>query len=634
MEIRRQADQDIPIHIVSKVSSQQVLNEEHLAKQHGNSTKRPARRGYAGASLDLGLTIDATASKTSSKSKKQEFMTSLQQRYEKENQQPSQLQPREQAYNLDDEQTHQLASDQHSTQRAIAEAEAYAMSRNSNFSTSTSTLAASHTTVDGQDDDDSEDDQNEKENVDVSGRNIFGFSAKRNKSTMNMMKKVVNPDAQTLEDNSNSNDTRNPGPKKRNRSSKSTALAESGKKRGSQQKQTTLEIDKRQRIERRMEIQRSNDEGNDDDQAHDSIDEEEESEDEQTGQQRSLLDEASGYDRYFQDLHGSSKTSNNTLSKLPRLEPQEFQEILDAAPVKHGQELAKLIAHHEQHFPQWLFELQSGFNLIFYGYGSKRQLINKFAMEVMKDGPLIVVNGFFPTITIKDIMLKILVGALEATSIPGTLQEQVAMVRGYFTEETRGYKCLYLVVHNMDGINLRNENAQAALASLAEVSNIHLVGSIDQINAGLLWDNVKSARFNWIYHDATTFDDYLVETSFENTLLMGASENGGARGVQHVLASLTSNGRGIFRVLAEYQLLEMEVNNLDRGNEQVGLPYHQYYEKCREQFLVSTETGMRSQLTEFKDHKVMVTKRLADGTELLYMPLDKSTLMGIVETME
>ncbi|SAM07247.1 hypothetical protein [Absidia glauca] len=629
MEIRRQADQDIPIHIVSKVSSQQVHTEELLAKQHGSVTKRPAPRGYAGASLDLGLTIDATASKTSSNSQKQEFMTSLQQRYEKGKQQPAQLQAHEQAYDLDDEQTHQLASDQHATQRAIADAEAYALSRNNNFATSTTTSAASHTALDGQDDDDSEDDQNEKENVDVSGRNIFGFSGKRNKSTMNMMKKVVNPDSQTLEDNSNTNDPRDPGPKKRNRSGKSAALAESGRKRGPQQKQTTLEISKRQRIPR------GNDDDNDDDQAHDSVDEEEESEDEQTGQQRSsLLDEAAGYERYFQDLHGSSKTSNNTLSKLPRLEPQEFQEILDAAPVKHGQELAKLIAHHEQHFPQWLFELQSGFNLIFYGYGSKRQLINKFAMEVMKDGPLIVVNGFFPTITIKDIMLKILVGALEATSIPGTLQEQVAMVRGYFADETRGYKRLYLVVHNMDGINLRNENAQAALASLAEATNIHLVGSIDQINAGLLWDNVKSARFNWIYHDATTFDDYLVETSFENTLLMGASENGGARGVQHVLASLTSNGRGIFRVLAEYQLLEMEINNLDRGNEQVGLPYHQYYEKCREQFLVSTETGMRSQLTEFKDHKVMVTKRLADGTELLYMPLDKSALMGIVETME
>jgi origin recognition complex subunit 2 len=432
--------------------------------------------------------------------------------------------------------------------------------------------------------------------------------------------------------------------KKRGRPSKQTNNVDETvetKKRGRPRKQPINadaddEKDKRQRMERKQQLnktlQRGNDNEVDGDKNSDHSSEDEG--DNNTQQQRTTLDESGGYERYFQDLHGSSKTSNNTMSQLPTLEPQQFQNILEAAPTKHAQGRNILTAHHEQHFPQWLFELRSGFNLVFYGYGSKRQLLNKFAMQVMTDGPLIVVNGFFPSITIKDIMTKILIGALEAATLPGTLQEQLAMVRGYFTDKNRGYKRLYLVVHNVDGNNLRNENAQSALAALAETPNIHLVGSIDQINAGLLWDNVKSARFNWIYHDATTFNDYLVETSFENTLLMGANENGGARGVQHVLASLTSNGRGIFRVLAEYQMLEMEINNVDRGSEQVALPYQQYFEKCREQFLVSTETGMRSQLTEFKDHKVIVTKRLLDGTELLYMPLDKPTLMTIVETMD
>ncbi|CAO3647246.1 unnamed protein product [Cunninghamella blakesleeana] len=363
-------------------------------------------------------------------------------------------------------------------------------------------------------------------------------------------------------------------------------------------------------------------------------DDDDDDDDDEISKKSSLLDENSGYERYFQDLHGTSKTSNNTLSKLPLLEPHEFQTILNSAPVKHEKEINTLVSHHEQHFPQWYFELQSGFNLLFYGYGSKRNLINKFTMSILTDGPVIVVNGFFPSVTIKDILLKILVGALDIDRVPGTLHEQLALIRGYFNDRKRIYKRLYLVVHNIDGINLRNEQAQAALATLAESNNINLIGSTDQINAGLLWDNVKTTRFNWIYHDGTTFDNYLVETSFENSLLMRSGELGGARGVQYVLTSLTSNARGIFRVLAEYQLIEMEMANQDKGSENVGLPYYQYYEKCREAFLVSTEIGMRSQLTEFRDHKVISTKRLPDGTEIYFMPLEKSTLTNIIENMD
>ncbi|CAO3598040.1 unnamed protein product [Absidia cylindrospora] len=597
---------DIPIHIVSNVNTRQASLEEQLSKQHGSTRKQQGRRGYAGASLDLGMTIDSAKTSSTSKSNNNRFLTRLQRRYENEK------------HHL--QQSHHLNKDSDSNdqqpQRAMAEAEAYALLRKG----TTTNTESTHKDGDGQNSD-SNDDQLEKENSDVSGRDMFGFSTTRRRPAITMMKKVIQHDVSAQEDNKK---VSNSGLKKRGRPPKRTANVDVlGTK------------DKRRRLERKTGRDNSILRGNNGDDDKDDSDDDEDDDKEQSHQQEgSLLDEAAGYERYFQDLHGSSKTSNNTMSKLPMLEPQEFQSILEAVPTKHGPELAKLTAHHEQHFPQWFFELQSGFNLVFYGFGSKRQLINKFAMQVMKDGPLIIANGFFPTITIKDIMTKILVGALEAPSLPGTLQEQLAMVVRYFKDEARGYKRLYLVVHNMDGMNLRNEHAQSALATLAESDNIHLVGSIDQINAGLLWDNVKSTRFNWLYHDASTFDNYLVETSFENTLLMGLSENGSARGVKHVLASLTSNGRGIFKVLAEYQLLEMEVNNLDRGTEQVGLSYHQYYENCREQFFVSTETGMRSQLTEFKDHKVMVTKRLADGTELLYMPLDKSTLMGIVENMD
>lgn len=44
---------------------------------------------------------------------------------------------------------------------------------------------------------------------------------------------------------------------------------------------------------------------------------------------------------------------------------------------------------------------------------------------------------------------------------------------------------LYLLIHNIDGIMLRSNKAQNALASLAAVSNIHVIASVDHINAPL-----------------------------------------------------------------------------------------------------------------------------------------------------
>ncbi|CAM0136941.1 Origin recognition complex subunit 2 [Umbelopsis sp. WA50703] len=360
--------------------------------------------------------------------------------------------------------------------------------------------------------------------------------------------------------------------------------------------------------------------------------EEDESDDEQVAPNDGLKKD--GYERYFQDLHASTQTSNNTLSKLPILDPKEFKEKLSQAPKKHAKDIEILHSLHERQFPQWQFELLSHYNLLFYGYGSKRKLLTKFAENYLNDGPLIVVNGYFPSITIRDILNKLSVDALGINAPTGSIQDHVSLIMEHFQRGENEYDNVYLLIHNIDGVNLRNERVQTALSVLASCPNIHIIASIDHINAGLLWDSIKIARFNWIWHDATTFDNYLTETSFENTLMVRQSEIGGSRGVNYVLASLTSNARGIFKVLAEHQIIEMELATMEgRGDESVGLTYNAYYTKCREAFYVSNDVTFRTQLTEFRDHKIIQSKRSVDGTEIMYLPLDKSTLTSILETI-
>jgi origin recognition complex subunit 2 len=44
---------------------------------------------------------------------------------------------------------------------------------------------------------------------------------------------------------------------------------------------------------------------------------------------------------------------------------------------------------------------------------------------------------------------------------------------------------LYMLVNNLDGIMLQGDKCQAILARLASVPNIHLIATIDHINAPL-----------------------------------------------------------------------------------------------------------------------------------------------------
>lgn len=340
------------------------------------------------------------------------------------------------------------------------------------------------------------------------------------------------------------------------------------------------------------------------------------------------------------------------------LEHSEFVEALLRVPVKHEAELKKLSNLQERQFDQWLFELRNGFNLIFYGYGSKRNLLAKFATTFLTDGPLLVVNGYFPSISAKEILGKILDGVLHHAGATGTIQEQTTLVKAYFEQPDRACRKLYILIHNIDGTNLRHEPTQRILSLLASCPNIHLIASVDHINAALLWDTVKAAQFNWVWHNVTTFDSYMVETSFENSIMVRRGDLG-PRGIGFVLSSLPDNAKKVFRILADHQIRMSQRGSKDNVDEEgedaeegiqsemsaiqknkgigpfagLGLSYQTFYTRAQEGFLVSSEINFRSQLTEFRDHKIIHSRRMVDGTEILFIPLDANTLGDVLEKM-
>jgi hypothetical protein len=60
---------------------------------------------------------------------------------------------------------------------------------------------------------------------------------------------------------------------------------------------------------------------------------------------------------------------------------------------------------------------------------------------------------------------------------------------------------------------LRGPEEQLWLSRLSQAPAVHLLASIDHVNAALLWDNRTAAAFRWLWLDVTSYAAYKAETS-------------------------------------------------------------------------------------------------------------------------
>ncbi|XP_012283961.1 origin recognition complex subunit 2 isoform X2 [Orussus abietinus] len=332
-------------------------------------------------------------------------------------------------------------------------------------------------------------------------------------------------------------------------------------------------------------------------------------------------------DDYFASQSEKTITSDRTLGRLvnPRLDEQKLQELLSSQnhiTAQHKRSICSLSESYRALFSMWSFIMEEGYSLLLYGLGSKRNLINDFHTEVVSEFPTLIVNGFFPGLSIKDILDGIIVDLLDKDS-PTNPNDGFDLIEKMLQENPMDR--LYLLIHNIDGFILRANKIQDVLSRLASIPNLHLMASIDHINAPLIWDNVKRSRYNFYWWDVTTFLPYEAETSYEGSLLVQQNEVLALSSLRNVFLSLTSNARAIYIILVKYQLENGYNSNYP------GMAFKHLYQGAREAFLVSSDMALKAQLTEFLDHKLVRNKRNMDGTEYLIIPLDKAVLKQFLE---
>ncbi|CAG8648113.1 17616_t:CDS:1, partial [Dentiscutata erythropus] len=216
----------------------------------------------------------------------------------------------------------------------------------------------------------------------------------------------------------------------------------------------------------------------------------------------------------------STKETDRKVKKTKKHDEHESTNILAEIPDKHITEIIdrhineitekkSLSELYKSQFSLWYLELRSGFNILLYGYGPKKELLEDFSDAYLRDQPLIVVNGFYPKLDVRETLMQIIDGIdIDVDIKPGTrasMEKLTTLIREYFSNPDRDFQRLYIVIHNIDGQNLRTSQVLDCLGTFASCPNIHLVASVDNFNATLLFDQDRTAMFNWVWHDTSTF---------------------------------------------------------------------------------------------------------------------------------
>lgn len=250
------------------------------------------------------------------------------------------------------------------------------------------------------------------------------------------------------------------------------------------------------------------------------------------------------------------KTSNHTLERLKnsRLQHDDLFTLLKSIKMSktHMEKTQELNQDYEESFGKWMMAFSKGFNVILHGLGSKQHLIHKFCQIHLFHRPTMVVNGFFPTLVVKDILNSINTDILKAKFPHRSNHEAVDAIAAAFKSSPNTH--LFLIVHNLDGPMIRKTKDQHIISRLAKIPNIHLLASIDHINAPMMWDQTCSSNFNFLWWDCTTMLPYKNETAFENSSFMKNSGELGLAAMTNVYQSLTKNSKGVFMLLVNDQL--------------------------------------------------------------------------------
>ncbi|KAJ9110695.1 hypothetical protein QFC19_001524 [Naganishia cerealis] len=243
-------------------------------------------------------------------------------------------------------------------------------------------------------------------------------------------------------------------------------------------------------------------------------------------------------------------------------------------------------------------------------------------------------------------------------------------------------KPLFLLLHNIDGPGMRTERSLDILSLFASSPGIYLITSFDHVHTPILFSTTLNNTpkhqykqggwtgmppltrgFNWAWIHASTYAPYTLEMEYvrQNAAYAGkvlagdqdltASHGGSSgdvteEGALRILASVPPMAKRLFKLLATKQLAAIPsdprlIKAFPVANAVNAPPFaidsDILQALAKDKFIAREEERYNTQLTEYKDHGIIVEHTLdAEGrsSRWLWIPFSKEVLVRIVNTLQ
>ena len=280
---------------------------------------------------------------------------------------------------------------------------------------------------------------------------------------------------------------------------------------------------------------------------------------------------------------------------------------------------------------EMIFMLESGLNLIIYGIGSKINYLKHFTQN-LKGHTVIYGNGYHPGLTLKT-LLKELTSYINKNYVKRTKTSSVAQMDKFFSMhdnieylmktlslESIDIKKIYIVINSLDAGNLKSLELQRYLSILARCRKIGLIITLDTLKPGAFWDDSVLDRYNFVYYQIDTYEEFHLEKSLIAPLFSMKNERE-ELGLSYILKSLTSSQIHVMKMMAKFQL--------DNPNE-IGMKEKELFEDCIDNQVVFDIKSLKDLLKEMRDHKILYEKEDKEGNSFLYLKLKNNILEKIL----
>ncbi|KAL7668581.1 hypothetical protein ACOME3_009278 [Neoechinorhynchus agilis] len=286
------------------------------------------------------------------------------------------------------------------------------------------------------------------------------------------------------------------------------------------------------------------------------------------------------------------QNEENQRSRSPQSAPSEL-------------ELNQYEVEIESSFDSWMCLLHHGFNLLIYGVGSKRVVLERFRKAKLENEYNIMIEGYRPTLSMLEVLRKICETMFDVR-VPLRYRSDYIDV---FKRETPVLSDLFIVIHNLDGRSLRDTRSQHELAVISEIVGVHMIVSVDHINAYGMWNCDQMNSFRWAWLRVSTWRQYSLEVNVDS-FHTNAYEYRGCSytTLVQVLNCLAPKATKLFILMAKYQVEHM-------NKDYRGISFCDLYEQSFRQFIITSETTIRTVLNEFRDHKIITYHRTKRGLQ-------------------